>query len=133
VVKRVLLTGMPGTGKPSLVRELASLGHKAAGTDDGWCEPLPGGRQRWREEAIGQLLDTEDARVLFIAGREEDQARFRGRFDLVIVLSAPAGVILGRLAARTASHYGKDRATPAASWTTCRPSSRGCARWPITR
>jgi uridine kinase len=107
VVKRVLLTGMSGTGKSSLVRELASLGYKAVDTDDGWCEPLPDGRQRWREDAIGQLLDTEDAEVLFIAGCEENQARFRPRFDLVILLSAPAGVILRRLAARTTNHYGK--------------------------
>jgi hypothetical protein len=84
------------------------IAHKAVDTDDGWCEPLPGGRQRWREDAIGQLLDTEDAAVLFIAGCEENQARFAPRFDLVILLSAPAPVILGRLAARTASRYGKE-------------------------
>jgi hypothetical protein len=98
---------MSGTGKSSVVRELAGLGHKAVDADDGWCEPLPDGRQRWREDAIGRLLDTEDAQVLFIAGCEENQARFRRRFDLVILLSAPAGVIAGRLAARTANSYGK--------------------------
>jgi dephospho-CoA kinase len=39
-VKRVLLTGMSGAGKSSVVRELAALGYKAVDTDDGWCEPL---------------------------------------------------------------------------------------------
>jgi dephospho-CoA kinase len=106
-MKRVLLTGMSGTGKSSVVRELTGLGYKAVDTDDGWCEPLPDGRQRWREDAIGQLLDTEDAPVLFIAGCEENQALFLPRFDLIILLSAPTEVILERLAARTTNCYGK--------------------------
>src|ERR1700691_2617714 len=51
-VKRVLLTGMSGTGKSSVIRALAALGYKAIDTDEGWCELLPDGRQRWREQAI---------------------------------------------------------------------------------
>jgi len=39
-VKRVLVTGMSGTGKSSVVRELAARGFKAVDTDDGWSEPL---------------------------------------------------------------------------------------------
>jgi len=106
-VKRILLTGMSGTGKSSVIRELAALGHKAIDTDDGWCEHLPGGRQRWREDAIARLLDTEDADVLFIAGCEENQVRFHPRFDLIILLSAPAQTMIERLAARTGNPYGK--------------------------
>jgi dephospho-CoA kinase len=106
-VKRVLLTGMSGTGKSSVVQALAARGYKAIDTDDGWCEPLPDGRQRWREEAIGQLLDTEDAEVLFVAGCEENQGRFHPRFDLIVLLSAPAEVLVGRLASRTGNPFGK--------------------------
>src|SRR5215470_14919911 len=40
-MKRVLLTGMSGTGKSSVIRALADLGYKAIDTDDGWCEQLP--------------------------------------------------------------------------------------------
>jgi hypothetical protein len=79
VVKRVLLTGMSGTGKSSVIHALAGRGHKAVDTDDGWCEPLPGGRQRWREGSIDRLLATEDADVLFVAGCEENQVRFHPR------------------------------------------------------
>lgn len=75
-VRRILLTGMSGTGKSSVIGELAALGYKAIDADEGWCEPLPDSRQRWREDAIAGLLDTEDAEVLFIAGCEENQARF---------------------------------------------------------
>ena len=106
-MKRVLLTGMSGTGKSSVIRALSARGFRAVDTDDGWCEPLPDGRQRWREDAIGQLLDTEDADVLFVAGCEENQVRFHPRFDLIILLSAPAGVLAERLASRTANSFGK--------------------------
>jgi dephospho-CoA kinase len=106
-VKRVLLTGMSGTGKSSVIEALAARGHKAVDTDDGWCEPLPDGRQRWREDAIEQLLAIEDAEVLFVAGCEENQVRFHPRFDVIILLSAPGEILAGRLAARTGNPYGK--------------------------
>ncbi|MBO0810206.1 MAG: hypothetical protein J2P32_18085 [Actinobacteria bacterium] len=98
---------MSGTGKSSLVASLAALGYKAVDTDDGWCEPLPDGRQRWREEAIQALLATEDADLLFVAGCEENQVKFHSRFDHIVLLSAPADVLTGRLAARTNNPFGK--------------------------
>src|SRR5579863_3123963 len=106
-VKRVLLTGMSGTGKSSVIQALAARGYKAIVTDEGWCQPPPGGRQRWREDAIGQLLDTEDAAVLFVAGCEENQARFHPRFNLIVLLSAQAEVLVERLAPRTSNPFGK--------------------------
>lgn len=109
-MKRVLLTGMSGTGKTSVISALATLGYKAVDTDDGWCEPLPHGRQQWRKDAIGELLATEDAEVLFVAGCEENQVAFHPRFDVIILLSAPAEVMMDRLASRTANPYGKSPA-----------------------
>ena len=106
-MKRVLLTGMSATGKSSLVRELVARGYKAVDTDDGWCELLPDGRQQWREAAINELLDTEDADVLFVAGCEENQVGFHPRFDQIILLSAPIETVLERLATRTNNQFGK--------------------------
>jgi dephospho-CoA kinase len=106
-VKRVLLTGMSGTGKSSVVRGLTARGYKAVDTDDGWCEPLPDGRQQWREDAVERLLDTDDAEVLFVAGCEENQVRFHRRFDHILLLSAPLETLLERLATRTDNPYGK--------------------------
>jgi dephospho-CoA kinase len=106
-VKRVLLTRMSGTGKSSVIEALAAREYKAVDTDDGWCEPLPVGRQRWREDAIEQLLAVGDADVLFVAGCEENQVRFQPWFDVIILLSAPAEILAGRLASRTGNPYGK--------------------------
>jgi dephospho-CoA kinase len=106
-VKRVLITGMSGTGKSSLIASLTALGYKAVDTDDGWCEPQPDGRQRWREDAIQELLATEDTGVLFVAGCEENQVKFHSQFDHIILLSAPAEILTQRLVARTANPFGK--------------------------
>ena len=103
----MLLTGMSGTGKSSVIESLAARGYKAVDTDHGWCEPLPEGRQQWREDAVERLLATEDADVLFVAGCEENQVRFHSRFDVIILLSAPAEVLAGRLASRAGNPYGK--------------------------
>ena len=98
---------MSGTGKSSVIGALAARGYKAVDTDDGWCETLPDGRQRWREEAIEQLLAIEDADVLFVAGCEQNQVRFHPRFDVIILLSAPAEILAERLTSRTSNSYGK--------------------------
>ena len=102
-MKRVLITGMSGTGKSSLIASLAALGYKAVDTDDGWCEPQPDGRQRWREDAIQELLATEDTGVLFVAGCEENQVKFHPWFDHIVLLSETSGRLPDRhaWAART--------------------------------
>lgn len=92
---------MSGVGKSSVVEELVALGYKAVDTDDGWCQPLPNGRQLWREDAIHALLDTEDTDVLFLAGSEENQDKFHARFDHIVLLSAPLATLVQRLATKT--------------------------------
>ena len=118
-MKRVLLTGMSGTGKSTLIRELAARGHKAIDTDsDEWSEWVtvagdgPAGRTAepdwvWREDRIQRLLSTDDAEVLFISGCKSNQAKFYAQFDHIVLLSAPAQVIVERLATRTNNPYGK--------------------------
>ena len=98
---------MSGTGKTTVVRALTARGYKAVDTDDGWCEPLPDGRQQWRADAIAALLATEDAPVLFVAGCEDNQVQFHPQFDHIVLLSAPPDVLARRLAARTGNPYGK--------------------------
>ncbi|MCE3276376.1 MAG: shikimate kinase [Propionibacteriaceae bacterium] len=118
-MKRVLLTGMSGVGKSVLLEELAARGYKAVDTDYGGLSEMvsvpaneptgldPGHDWVWREDRIHDLLSTADADVLFLGGCSPNQGRFYPLFDHIILLTAPAPVIVERLATRTTNPYGK--------------------------
>jgi len=110
-VKRVLLTGMSGTGKSTVMAELAARGYKAVDTDYGnWHEWVTVAGEPdwvWREDRIRDLLATEDAEVLFVSGTASNQGQFYRQFDHVVLLSAPTPVIVERLTTRTNNPYGK--------------------------
>ena len=110
-MKRVLITGMSGVGKSTVLNELAARGCKTVDTDYGhWqeCVSVNGAPEWvWHEERIRQLLATEDAEVLFVSGTVSNQGKFYPQFDHVVLLSAPTPVLLGRLATRTNNPYGK--------------------------
>jgi shikimate kinase len=118
-VKRILLTGMSGVGKSAVSAALRGRGYKAVDTDYGGYAELvsvpideptglePGQDWVWREDRIQELLSAEDVEVLFVSGTSPNQGRFYPQFDHVILLSAPAEVILERLATRTTNPYGK--------------------------
>ena len=54
-----------------------------------------------------ELLDRDEGDTLFFQGCVRNQGRFYDRFDAVVLLSAPARVILDRIASRTTNDYGK--------------------------
>jgi dephospho-CoA kinase len=103
----VLVTGMSGTGKSAALAELARRGHRVVDTDyGGWTDEA--GRERlWREDRIAALLDGHDSGALFVSGTVQNQGKFYPRFDAVVLLSAPAEVILERVATRDTNDYGK--------------------------
>ena len=113
VVAVVLVTGMSGTGKSAALAELARRGHRVVDTDyGGYSEEVPssdagGWEQLWREDRIEALLDGYDGGVLFISGCVSNQGQFYPRFDAVVLLSAPANVILERVANRETNTFGK--------------------------
>ena len=116
---RVLVTGMSGTGKSTVIEELAARGYKAIDTDDDGLSELvsvpddvptgldPGQDWVWREDRIQELLSTDDADVLFLGGCSPNQGQFYPRFDHIVLLTAPAHVIVERLVTRTNNPYGK--------------------------
>ena len=70
-MKRVLITGMSGAGKSSLLDELAARGHRAVDTDYGDYFHTVDGERRWREDRISALLDgapDELPGALFVTG-----------------------------------------------------------------
>ena len=116
-MSRVLVTGMSGTGKSAALAELGRRGYRVVETDEpGWSEyheyvdptdELHRGEWLWVEERITELLDADDGRSLFVEGCVRNQSKFYDRFNAVVLLSAPADVILDRIARRTTNNYGK--------------------------
>jgi dephospho-CoA kinase len=98
---------MSGTGKSTVLGELALRGFPVVETDEpGWKE-LRDGEWVWREDQIAELLAADGDRTLYVSGCVSNQGRFYDRFDAVVLLSAPADVILSRIAARTTNDFGK--------------------------
>jgi hypothetical protein len=116
-MSRILVTGISGTGKSSALAELGRRGYRVVDTDDpGWREyreyvaapdELHRGEWLWVAERMTTLLDADDGRSLFVAGCSANQSTFYDRFNAVVLLSAPAGVVLQRVAHRTTNDYGK--------------------------
>lgn len=103
------MTGMSGTGKSSALAELMRRGFDVVETDEpGWTEwsDVEGGYV-WREDRIAELLGRERKAPLFVSGTVSNQGRFYRRFDAVVLLSAPADVLLDRIEHRTTNDYGK--------------------------
>jgi shikimate kinase len=101
-VARVLVTGMSGAGKSTLLAELARRGHRTVDTDyDGWT----GSDGRWDEPRMAALLAADPA--VIVSGTVAGQRRFYDRFEHVILLTAPLGVLLDRVTSRPDNPYGK--------------------------
>ena len=113
-MRRVLVTGMSGTGKSAALDELARRGFRTVDTDvPGWSDWHEGdgrGEWLWREDRIAELLATEDDRTLYVSGCVSNQGRFYDRFDAIVLLSASTEVILERIEQRTTNDYGKSEA-----------------------
>lgn len=115
---RVLITGMPGSGKSTVIRALRERGYRAFdGDDDGLSEyrymarlpgEEPGPELVWREDRIDELLSANgDSELLFLGGCAMNQGQFYPRFDHIVLLTAAEDVIVERLTTRTTNNYGK--------------------------
>jgi dephospho-CoA kinase len=105
---RVLITGISGAGKSALLRELARRGYRTVDTDYGDYHETVDGEQLWREDRIAALL--ADDGPLFVRGTTSNQVVFYPLFDHIVLLSAPADVLVERLRTRATNPYGKDPA-----------------------
>jgi dephospho-CoA kinase len=111
-MSKILVTGMSGTGKSTVMQALSVRGHRVVDTDtDEWScwvrQPDGTPDWVWRVEAIADLLAGHEHGHLFVAGCKTNQGQFYPRFDHIALLSAPAEVLLARIAARTSNPYGQ--------------------------
>jgi len=100
---------MSGVGKSSALAALARRGYEVVDTDEPgwttWSDAEDG--YLWREDRIADLLARERDVTLYVSGTVSNQGRFYPSFDAVVLLSAPAHVLLDRLETRTTNEYGK--------------------------
>src|ERR1700683_4220375 len=98
-MRRVLVTGMSGTGKSAALIELRKRGFEAVDTDEpGWTEwSVSANGYAWREDRMAELLIRRRDVVLYVSGTVSNQGRFYDDFDAVVLLSAPADVLLARI------------------------------------
>ena len=121
-MKRILITGLSGVGKSSVVAALNGAGHRAIDADDAplsmWIgvepdddtpgSPVELGRDWvWNPNKLNQLLADAGGGVLFVAGTSPNMGQFLSRFDRTILLTAPPEVMAERLRTRTNNPYGK--------------------------
>src|SRR3954468_7648739 len=99
---------MSGTGKSTLINELKARGYRAIDADYGGISETvsapddeltglgTGQDWVWREDRIQSILSADDTDVLFIGGCSPNQGKFYPQFDHIVLLTAPADVIVNR-------------------------------------
>lgn len=117
-MKRVLITGMSGSGKSAVIEELIARGYRAHDLDTSeWSEwiaanpsdtvtPAEGRDWVWRQDRVRRLLSEHQDGRLFIAGTAENMPTMFPLIDVIILLSAPLAVLMDRLSARSIGGYG---------------------------
>ncbi len=101
--------GVSGTGKSTALAELRRRGFGVVETDEPgwtrWCDE--DGGYVWREDQVSELLARAHETTLYVSSTVSNQRRFYSQFDAVVLLSAPADVLLRRIDSRTTDAYGR--------------------------
>ena len=123
---KYLITGVAGTGKSSLAKELRRRGYAAYDTEEGFSyyvdkrtgercaypkTPSPewydGHERVFDEKVLMNLFKKHGAEPLFIASITANQAKYYQEFEKIFLLTAPDAVITHRLGTRTNNYFGR--------------------------
>lgn len=123
---RYLITGVAGTGKSTLAKELRRRGYAAYDTEEGfsyYADKQTGQRverpheptQEWYdghervfdEKVLMNLIKKHADETLFICSITANQAKFYPQFDKLFLLTAPDDIITHRLGTRTNNYFGR--------------------------
>ncbi|HEY9292531.1 MAG TPA: AAA family ATPase [Microlunatus sp.] len=105
---RVLITGLSGVGKSTVIIELQRLGYRAVDLDYAGCSRFDETNDWvWDLGRVAAVLDADDE-LIFVSGSASNMGALRSRFSRVVLLSAPVETMRERLLSRTNNRYGKD-------------------------
>ena len=125
-MKNYLITGVAGTGKSTLAKELRRRGYAAYDTEEGFSyyvdkrtgercaypkEPSPEWYENhervFDEQVLMNLLKKHADEPLFIASITANQSKYYPKFDKIFLLTAPDDLITHRLGTRTNNYFGR--------------------------
>ena len=106
---KVLLTGMSGVGKSTVLEQLRERGWRTVDADDdGLVDEHPDRTDLRLADLEAILRQPRDDRPLVVAATGEGQQQLYPLVDHVVALTAPWPVIEQRLATRTTNAFGSD-------------------------
>ena len=108
-MKRILLTGMSGTGKSTVLRLLRAEDTLTIDLDHtGWVETdRQTGERRFRVQPLLAYMRAHADKNIVLAGCEANQHELYGELDAVILMTAPLSVMKERIGRREDNPYGK--------------------------
>ena len=106
---KILLTGMSGVGKSTVLAQLRERGWRTVDADDdGLVDEHPDRTDLRLADLEAILRQPRDERPLVVAATGEGQQQLYPLVDHVVALTAPWPVIEHRLATRTTNSFGSD-------------------------
>lgn len=102
-----LITGLPGSGKSTVISELSRRGYNAVDTDNEVYSYTKDGEWVLRDDEMPNLIHSSTSSVLFVSAIAANQSDYYELFDTIFLLEIDAKTMQERLSARRGNDYGK--------------------------
>lgn len=102
-----LISGLPGTGKTSVCRELQARGYKVIDADHAFGYQ-DGANWFWDEPKVEGAINNTSNEILFICGSASNRDKYIPMFNKVFILCVDDQTLRHRLLGRTNNNFGKD-------------------------